>query len=104
MNEGREEGEEKRRNLRALLLPEQQGPDCELNHSNVSGLTHTTQQRVDTPWAWCERMGGGSDRDTLAIEQRSQSNLYRKMITVTPVNRSQSRHRDTDIWREKKAV
>ena len=72
MNKGTEEGEERRRNLRALLLPKQQGPDCEQNHSNASGLTHTTQQRADRRCAWCERMGGGSDRDTLAIELRSQ--------------------------------
>ena len=36
MNEGRAEGEERRRNLRAVMLPEQQGPDCEVNHSNVT--------------------------------------------------------------------
>ena len=66
-----------------MMLPEQQGPDCELDHRNASGLTHTTQQRADRPWAWCERMGEGTNRDTLAIEQRSQSNLSRKMITVT---------------------
>ena len=68
MKEGREEGDERRRNLRAVMLPKQQGPDCEVNHSNATGLTHTTQQRGDRPWAWCERMGGVTNRDTLVID------------------------------------
>jgi hypothetical protein len=48
MNEGRLEGEERRRNLRAVMLPEQQGPVCELNHSNASGLTHTAAESRQT--------------------------------------------------------
>ena len=59
MNEGRLEGEERRRNLRAVMLPEQQGPVCELNHSNASGLTRTaSREQTDRPWAWCEEMDG----------------------------------------------
>ena len=48
MTEGRLEGEERRRNLRAVMLPEQQGPVCELNHSNASGLTHTAAESRQT--------------------------------------------------------
>ena len=48
MNEGRREGEERRRNLRAVMLPEQQGPVCELNHSNASGLTRTAAESRQT--------------------------------------------------------
>ena len=46
MNEGRLEGEERRRNLRAVMLPEQQGPVCD--HSNASGLTHTAAESRQT--------------------------------------------------------
>ena len=50
-NEGdeRREGEEReKRNLRAVMLPEQQGPVCEPNHSNASGLTHTAAESRQT--------------------------------------------------------
>ena len=44
--EGR--GKERRRNLRVVMLPEQQGPVCEPNHSNASGLTHTAAESRQT--------------------------------------------------------
>ena len=72
--------------MRAVMLPEQHRPDCEVNHSNTPGLTHTTQERANRPWAWCERVDGGSGRDTLAIEQRSQSNLYLKINRSNALN------------------
>ena len=31
-----------------MMLPEQQGPDCELNHSNDSGLTRTAAESRQT--------------------------------------------------------
>ena len=55
--------------------------------NNASGLTHTTQQGADRPWAWYERGGGGSDRDTLTIDSAANRICIAK-ITVTPVNRS----------------
>ena len=45
---GMREGEEERRNLRAVMLPEQQGPVCELNHSKASGLTRTAAESRET--------------------------------------------------------
>ena len=82
IREGRE-----RRNLHAVMLPDQQGPGlhCDKTHRRNQRFgpdPHRSREQTDKPWACCERMGEGTDRDTLAIEQRTQSNLYRKLLVV----------------------